>query len=113
MNTSDTPSRPVPPRGVPGLRGRRDALAEDGALAAVLAVLAFVPALSKLGAQLGDLPGRPADALGVVLALAQTLPLAARRRFPAAVLAVIGAAFAVDQARATDDVRQPRAVSGR
>ena len=99
MNTSDTPRRPVPPRGVHGLRGRRDALAEDGVLAAVLAVLAFVPALSKLGAQLGDLPGRPADALSVVLALAQTLPLAARRRFPAAVLAVIGAAFAVDQAR--------------
>jgi signal transduction histidine kinase len=99
VNTSDTPRRPVPPRGVHGLRGRRDALAEDGVLAAVLAVLAFVPALSKLGAQLGDLPGRPADALSVVLALAQTLPLAARRRFPAAVLAVIGAAFAVDQAR--------------
>jgi signal transduction histidine kinase len=81
------------------LRGRRDALAEDGVLAAVLAVLAFVPALSKLGAQLGDLPARPADALSVALALAQTLPLAARRRSPAAVLAVIGAAFAVDQAR--------------
>jgi signal transduction histidine kinase len=68
-------------------------------LAAVLAVLAFAPALSKVGAQIGDLPRRPADVLSVVLALAQTLPLAARRRFPAAVLAVIGSAFAVDQAR--------------
>lgn len=99
MNTSDTPRRPVPLRGVSGLRGRRDALAEDGVLAAVLAVLAFAPVLSKVGAQLGDLPDRPADALSVVLALTQTLPLAARRRFAAAVLAVIGAAFAVDQAR--------------
>jgi signal transduction histidine kinase len=89
----------VPPWGVPGLRGRRVALAEDGVLAAVLAVLAFAPAVSQVGAQIGDLPRRPADALSVVLALAQTLPLAARRRFPAAVLAVIGTAFAVDQAR--------------
>jgi signal transduction histidine kinase len=99
VNTSATPRRPVPPRGVRGLRGRHEALVEDGVLAAVLAVLAFAPALSKVGAQLGDLPLRPADALSVVLALAQTLPLAVRRRFPAAVLTVIGAAFAVDQAR--------------
>ena len=99
MNTSATPRRPVPPRGVAGLRGRWDALAEDGVLAAVLAVLAFAPAVSTIGTQIGDLHHRPADALSVVLALAQTLPLAARRRFPAAVLAVIGTAFAVDQAR--------------
>jgi hypothetical protein len=99
VNTSATPRRPVPPGGVAGLRGRRDALAEDGVLAAVLAALAFAPELSKVGTQVGDLPGRPADALSVVLALAQTLPLAARRRFPAVVLTVIGAAFAVDQAR--------------
>jgi signal transduction histidine kinase len=82
------------------LRGRRrDALVEDGVLAAVLAAVAFAPALSKVGAQIGDLPRRPADALSVVLALAQTLPLAVRRRFPVAVLTLIGAAFAVDQAR--------------
>ena len=99
MNASGPPRRPVPPRGVLGLRGRQAALAEDGVLAAVLAVLAFGPELSKVGAQIGDLPARPADALSVVLALAQTLPLAARRRFPAAVLAVIGAAFALGQAR--------------
>jgi signal transduction histidine kinase len=89
----------VPLRGVFGLRGRRDALIEDGVLAAVLAVLAFSPALSHIGGQISDLPARPADALSVVLALAQTLPLAARRRFPVAVLAVVGAAFAVYQAR--------------
>ena len=99
VNTSATPRRPVPPRGARRLAGTAGCLAEDGVLAAVLALLAFVPALSKVGAQLGELPGRPADALSVVLALAQTLPLAARRRFPAAVLAVIGAAFAADQAR--------------
>ncbi|WP_438939654.1 sensor histidine kinase [Catenulispora pinisilvae] len=85
--------------GLRDLRRRQDALIEDGVLAAALAVLAFAPALSKVGAQIGDLPRRPADALSVVLALVQTLPLAARRRFPAAVLTVIGAGFAVDQAR--------------
>jgi signal transduction histidine kinase len=36
--------------------------------------------------------------LSIALALAQAVPLAARRRFPVAVLAVTGAAFAVDQA---------------
>ncbi|WP_370371085.1 sensor histidine kinase [Catenulispora sp. GP43] len=86
------------PRGAAGLLGQRDASVEDGVLAAGLAVLAFAPALSKVGAQIGDLPGRPADVASVALALAQALPLAVRRRFPAAVLAVVGAAFAADQA---------------
>jgi hypothetical protein len=36
-------------------------LVEDSVLAAVPAVLAFAPALSEVGAQLGDLPHRPAD----------------------------------------------------
>lgn len=98
MKTPDTPRRLMPRRGAVG-SWERDALVEDGVLAVVLAALAFAPALSKVGAQLGDLPRRPADGLSTVLALAQALPLAARRRFPAAVLAVIGAAFAVDQAR--------------
>jgi signal transduction histidine kinase len=67
-------------------------------LALALTGLAFVPTLSKIGAQIGDLPGRPADALSVVLTLAQTLPLALRRRWPALCLALVGGAFAVDQA---------------
>ncbi|MFC6680603.1 sensor histidine kinase [Nonomuraea ferruginea] len=60
--------------------------------------LAFVPALSVMSAQLGDLPRRPADALAIVLVLAQTLPLAVRTRWPAACLAIIGASFAVHEA---------------
>ncbi|MFI6518102.1 sensor histidine kinase [Spirillospora sp. NPDC050679] len=71
---------------------------KDGALAAALTALAFVPTLSVIGAQLGDLPRRPADALAVVLTVAQSAPLALRSRHPAACLAVIGAAFAVHQA---------------
>ncbi|MFF1867258.1 sensor histidine kinase [Kitasatospora herbaricolor] len=76
----------------------RDVLLKDGILALALTLAAFVPTLSGIGAQIGDLPGRPADALGVGLVLAHTLPLAVRRRRPAACLAVVAGAFAVHQA---------------
>ncbi|MDG9703884.1 sensor histidine kinase [Streptomyces sp. DH37] len=76
----------------------RDALLRDGVLALTLTLLAFVPTLSHLGAQIGDLPERPANALGAGLVLAQILPLAVRRRRPAACLAVVAGAFAVHQA---------------
>lgn len=76
----------------------QDAFLKDGVLALVLTLLAFVPTLSVIGAQIGDLPERPANALGLGLILAQTLPLAARRRWPAGCLAVVAAAFAVHQA---------------
>ncbi|MFD0392484.1 sensor histidine kinase [Streptomyces nogalater] len=76
----------------------RDAFLKDGVLALVLALLAFVPTLSNIGGQLGDLPERPASALSVGLVLAQTLPLAARRRWPAGCLAVVAGAFAAYQA---------------
>jgi signal transduction histidine kinase len=76
----------------------RDAFLKDGVLALVLTLLAFVPTLSNLGAQIGDLPERSADALSIGLTLAQSMPLAARRRWPAACLAVVAAAFAVHQA---------------
>ncbi|MFJ8184237.1 sensor histidine kinase [Streptomyces sp. NPDC096105] len=76
----------------------RDALLKDGVLALTLTLLSFVPTLSAVGAQIGDLPERPADALGAGLVLAQTLPLAVRRRWPAAALAVVAGAFAAHQA---------------
>ncbi|WP_406465427.1 histidine kinase [Streptomyces sp. NBC_01622] len=76
----------------------QDAFLKDGLLALVLTLLAFVPTLSAIGAQIGDLPERPANALGLGLILAQTLPLAARRRWPAGCLVVVAAAFAVHQA---------------
>ncbi|WP_189317577.1 sensor histidine kinase [Streptomyces brasiliensis] len=76
----------------------RDAFFKDGVLALVLALLAFVPTLSNIGGQIGDLPERPASVLSVGLVLAQTLPLAARRRWPAGCLAVVAGAFAVYQA---------------
>jgi signal transduction histidine kinase len=76
----------------------RDAFLKDGVLALVLALLSFVPTLSNIGAQIGDLPERPASALSVGLILAQTLPLAARRRWPAGCLAVVAGAFVAHQA---------------
>ncbi|MBF8191039.1 two-component sensor histidine kinase [Nonomuraea sp. K274] len=81
-----------------GLWRARPMLVKDGALAGVLTVLAFVPTLSAISAELGDLPRRPSDALAVVLALAQSAPLVIRSRWPAACLAVIGTAFALHQA---------------
>ncbi|MFG1603432.1 hypothetical protein [Actinoplanes sp. NPDC049265] len=66
----------------------------------LLAALAFVPALDGVGIRLAELPSRPLDALGVLLILAQTLPLLARTRWPAQVLAAVGAAWAVSQAMA-------------
>ncbi|WSS53953.1 histidine kinase [Streptomyces sp. NBC_01178] len=76
----------------------RDALVKDGVLALTLTLLAFVPPLSPVGAQIGDLPERAPSVLSGGLALAQTAPLTVRRRWPAACLAVIAAAFAVHQA---------------
>ncbi|NYV72857.1 two-component sensor histidine kinase [Streptomyces sp. UH6] len=76
----------------------RSVFLKDGVLALTLTLLTAVPTLSHLGAQIGDLPERPASPLGVGLVLAQTLPLAVRRRWPAACLAVVAGAFAVHQA---------------
>ncbi|MFJ8138918.1 sensor histidine kinase [Streptomyces sp. NPDC096013] len=76
----------------------QDAFLKDGVLALVLTLLAFVPTLSAIGAQIGDLPERPANALGFGLVLAQTLPLAARRRWSAGCLVAVAAAFAAHQA---------------
>ena len=71
----------------------------DGVLGVVLALLAFLPPLAGNGTRLGELPHRPVDALAVLAALAQTLPLALRRRQPAIVLAVVAAGFAVQELR--------------
>jgi signal transduction histidine kinase len=73
----------------------RGTAVRDGGLAAVFAAAAFVPALSSVAAQFGDLPRRPADAFAAVLVLGQTLPLAARTRWPGGCLAVAGTSFAV------------------
>ncbi|GLX97250.1 histidine kinase [Herbidospora sp. NBRC 101105] len=74
---------------------RRDIL-----LAALLTLLAFVPTVSVIGAEIGDLPKRPPDALSVAVTLALTVPLTVRARWPGACLVVVGGAFALHQALA-------------
>lgn len=64
----------------------------------MLTLLAFVPTMDAIAAQIGDLPVRPPDALAVTLTLAQTVPLAVGSRWPAACLSIIGAAFMAHQA---------------
>ncbi|SNY37132.1 sensor histidine kinase [Paractinoplanes atraurantiacus] len=77
----------------------RPAWVRDGIGGLLLLALAFVPPLTAAGTRLGELPRRPADVLAVLAAVAMTVPLAARRRWPAVVLAVVGAGFAVQELR--------------
>ncbi|MCA5892494.1 histidine kinase [Isoptericola sp. NEAU-Y5] len=86
------------PRAALGRWGAPGPGVRDGLLAALLAVLGFVPTLSTIGVELADLPERPSDALAVTLLLAQCLPLAVRRRWPGVCLVVVGAAFALHEA---------------
>ncbi|MFF7335163.1 histidine kinase [Streptomyces sp. NPDC008150] len=63
----------------------------------LLAPVVFSPLTAHIGAEFGDLPTRPYDALGVLLTVALWLPLVVRRRWPGACLAVVAVAFAVHE----------------
>jgi signal transduction histidine kinase len=79
-------------------------LVKDMVLAAVVTVLAFVPTVSHLGPEIGDLPARPVGAVaGIALTLAMCLPLAVRGRWPDVCLVIVGGAFAVDQVLGSPD----------
>lgn len=75
----------------------RSALVQDGVLAVLLTALAFIPPFGGAGVDLGGLPEIRLDALGVVLALGQSLPLVLRRRQPPLCLAVVTVMFAAHQ----------------
>ncbi|MGW1929056.1 sensor histidine kinase [Streptomyces sp. NPDC001919] len=77
---------------------RASVLIQDAVLAAALFFLAFIPTLSVIGAQIGDLPERRAGLVATALVLAQTAPLTLRRTRPAVCLGLIAAAFAAHQA---------------
>lgn len=74
-----------------------DAVVWDRWLAVVFTGLAFVPALSVMSPEFGDLPRRPMDVFAVVIVLAQTVPLAVRTRWPVVCLAIAGVAFAIHE----------------
>ncbi|MBR7832227.1 two-component sensor histidine kinase [Actinospica durhamensis] len=75
--------------------GSRPAAIRDREFALVFTLLSFAQPLSRIGAQFGDLPARAGCAASVLLAVGQSLPLAARTRWPAVCLAMVGISFAV------------------
>ncbi|WP_203923230.1 sensor histidine kinase [Rugosimonospora africana] len=77
----------------------RPVVVRDALPAVALALLAYCPPLARHGTRLGELPYRHTDAVAVLAALTQSLPLAARRRWPAGVLAACAAGFAVQDVR--------------
>ncbi|MGC5305435.1 sensor histidine kinase [Micromonospora zamorensis] len=87
-------------RMVPESWRRWDVTVRDLPVALLLALASVVPALRNHGTQLGDLPGRPFDALTVLVIALECLPLAVRRRWPALCLALVSVGFALDQLRA-------------
>ncbi|MEW2359441.1 histidine kinase [Spirillospora sp. NPDC029432] len=84
-------------RRVPDLWRRCDVTVRDLPLALLLLIGSLLPGLQGLGTTIGDMPGRPYDALAVVAVALQSLPLAGRRRWPVAGLALVALGFAIDQ----------------
>ena len=87
-------------RRIPDLWRRCDVTVRDLSFGLSLAVLSLLPALHGHGTEVGDLPGRPFDALAIVVVALESLPLALRRRWPAVCLVLVSLGFAFDQIRA-------------
>ncbi len=69
----------------------------DSPFAVLMFGAALVPGLHGFGTQIGKVPDRPFDALGVLVVALQTLPLAVRRRLPLVGLALVSAGFVAEQ----------------
>ncbi|MGK5558493.1 sensor histidine kinase [Actinomadura kijaniata] len=78
---------------------RWDVTVRDLPLALLMAALSFLPVLRGHETQVGELPARPFDALAIAALALQCLPLAVRRRWPAACLALVVLGFTVAQLR--------------
>ncbi|WP_214402546.1 sensor histidine kinase [Pseudonocardia lacus] len=76
---------------------RLDVTVRDLPLGLLLLTTSLLPVFQSNGTQLGGVPTRPLDALGVAAVVLLGLPLAVRRRWPAACLALVSVGFAVDQ----------------
>ncbi|GAA1680066.1 hypothetical protein GCM10009830_28880 [Glycomyces endophyticus] len=80
-------------RRIPDRWRRLDVTVRDLPLGLLLAALSFLPVLRGHETQVGDLPARPLDALGLAVLALECLPLALRRRVPAASLALVSLGF--------------------
>jgi signal transduction histidine kinase len=87
-------------RHVPDRWRRLDVTVRDLPWVLLFAGGSLLPSLQGHGTEVGDLPARPFDALAIVAVLLQSLPLAIRRKWPIACLAVVSAGFVIDQVRA-------------
>ncbi|WP_433475115.1 sensor histidine kinase [Spirillospora sp. CA-142024] len=86
-------------RRIPDVWRRWDVTVRDLPLALLLVVASFLPVLRGQETEVGDMPPRPFDALAIVVLALVCLPLAVRRRWPAACLALVSLGFTVAELR--------------
>ncbi|MFI6515496.1 sensor histidine kinase [Spirillospora sp. NPDC050679] len=86
-------------RRLPALWRRWDVTVRDLPLALLLVVTSFLPAFRGHETQVGELPPRPFDALAIVALALLCLPIAVRRRWPAACLALVSLGFVIAELR--------------
>ncbi|MEV0056499.1 histidine kinase [Saccharopolyspora shandongensis] len=82
-------------RRVPEWWRRWDVTVRDFPLPLLLIIASFLPVLQGHETQVGDLPQRPFDALAAVALAFECFPLAVRRRWPAACLALVSLGFVI------------------
>ncbi|MFJ3980784.1 sensor histidine kinase [Streptomyces fungicidicus] len=78
---------------------RLDVAVRDLVLGVFVCAVSLLPGFQNRGTLLGGVPDRPFDAAAVLAVALQSLPLAARRRWPLVCLALVSAGFALDQLR--------------
>ncbi|NYD44481.1 signal transduction histidine kinase [Actinomadura luteofluorescens] len=93
------PRRVIDLRRLPAAWRRQDVTVRDLPFALLLAVMSFLPVLRGHETYVGELPPRPFDAPAILALALLCLPLAVRRRWPAACLALVSLGFAVAQLR--------------
>lgn len=76
-----------------------DETVRDLPLALLLAVMSFLPVFRGHETHVGELPARPFDALAIAALAFLCLPLAVRRRWPDACLALVSLGFVVAELR--------------
>jgi signal transduction histidine kinase len=89
----------INPRRILELWRRWDVTVRDLPFALLLAIASFLPVFHGHETQVGDLPARPLDALAMLALALECLPLAVRRRWPAACLALVSLGFVVAELR--------------